>query len=224
MHDPFPLPLPPFIVALTEPLAHWLSAPTLPLHIHELLLAALAYHLICTHLSPRLSARLFPRTYRTLNARTKINWDVHVVSLAQSLFINTLALWVMWNDEERAGMGPSERVWGYTGASGMIQAFAAGYFLWDLVICVKHFRVFGWGLLMHAVCALVVFGFGFVSFLPFLTWAVLSMAGEREKEGIKEQKADFTWEQTAPFCHFLRPDIHPLRALLPLPELPLVLR
>lgn len=167
MHDPFPLPPPPTLIRLTRPLATLLSAPTLPLHIHELLLAAFFYHLTYTYLSPLLSARLFPRTYLSLNARTKTNWDVHVVSLVQSTFINAAALWVMWADEERAGMlGVEERVWGYTGACGMIQAFAAGYFLWDLGICVKHLGVFGWGLLMHAICALVVFGFGFVSSCP----------------------------------------------------------
>ena len=56
-----------------------------------------------------------------------------------------------------------QRVWGYTGAGGMVQAFAAGYFLWDLGVCLRNFRMFGVGLLAHAVAALVVFSFGFVS-------------------------------------------------------------
>lgn len=60
-------------------------------------------------------------------------------------------------------MGWEERVWGYTGAGGMIQGFAAGYFLWDLGICITNIGVFGWGLLAHAIAALVVFSFGFVS-------------------------------------------------------------
>lgn len=58
-----------------------------------------------------------------------------------------------------------ERVWGYTGGGGMIQALAAGYFLWDLQICIRYLKVFGWGMLMHAVAALVVFSLGFVGFL-----------------------------------------------------------
>lgn len=69
----------------------------------------------------------------------------------------------MWTDEERGSMGWEERVWGYTGAGGMIQGFAAGYFLWDLGICITNIGVFGWGLLAHAIAALVVFSFGFVS-------------------------------------------------------------
>ena len=73
-------------------------------------------------------------------------------------------------------MGWEERVWGYSGAGGMIQAFAAGYFLWDLGICYRNRNVFGLGLLAHAVAALVVFSFGFVSpshpsiLCPLLFW------------------------------------------------------
>ncbi|KAL9577303.1 MAG: hypothetical protein Q9212_006449, partial [Teloschistes hypoglaucus] len=81
MHDPFPIPPPSWLVRLTTPLAERLSLPTLPIHIHELLFAAISYHLICTYLSPFLSSYFFPRTYPNLNTRTKLNWDVHVVSL-----------------------------------------------------------------------------------------------------------------------------------------------
>ncbi len=66
-------------------------------------------------------------------------------------------------------MGWKERVWGYDGAGGMIQGFAAGYFLWDLMICIRWLGVFGWGLLAHAVAALVVFSLGFVSPSSFHT-------------------------------------------------------
>ena len=169
MHDPFPIPPPSLLVRATKPLATQLSLPTLPLHIHELLFAALSYHVICLRVSPYLSTRLCPRIYPQLSPRTKLNWDVHVVSLVQSIFINVVALWVMWVDEERRGMGWEERVWGYTGAGGMIQGFAAGYFLWDLYICVSNVATFGWGLLAHAVAALLVFSLGFVS--PITTLA-----------------------------------------------------
>lgn len=170
MHDPFPLAPPPFLVDLTTPLANSLSLTTLPLHIHELLLATLFYHAICTVISPILSKILFPKIYPSLPPRTRLNWDVHVVSLTQSVVINTLALWVMWADGERGAMGWEERVWGYDGAGGMIQGFAAGYFLWDLMICIRWLSVFGWGLLAHAMAALVVFSLGFVSRVSFHIW------------------------------------------------------
>lgn len=162
MLDPFPVPPPQLLVQTTTPLASALALPTLPLHIHELLFATLTYHLICAYLSPILSRRLFPTIYPNLPRRTRLNWDVHVVSLFQSIFVCAAALWVMAVDDERRHMDWKERVWGYTGGGGMIQAFATGYFLWDLQICLRYFGVFGIGLLMHAVAALVVFSLGFV--------------------------------------------------------------
>lgn len=66
------------------------------------------------------------------------------------------------------------RVWGYTGAGGMIQGFAAGYFLWDLCVSAVHVSIFGWGMLAHAIAALIVFSLGFVSPLP--AWSISSDA------------------------------------------------
>jgi len=90
--------------------------------------------------------------------------------MVQSLLINTLALWVMFTDGERKAMGGSvvERVYGYTGASGLIQGLACGYFLWDLVVSTRYIKIFGLGIWAHAVTALCVFGFGFVSPVLFL--------------------------------------------------------
>lgn len=167
MLDPFPAP-PPSITRYIEPLASTLSLPALPLHAHEILFAFSFYQLINAYISPWLSRRLFPNTYPHLNRRTRINWDVHAVSLVQSVLINSLALWVIWNDDERRAADWKGRIWGYTGAAGLVQGFAAGYFLWDLMITTRHVGIFGWGMWAHAVCALMVFAFGFVSCILFL--------------------------------------------------------
>lgn len=168
MHDPFPIPPPAWMKELVTPLATFLKLYTLPLHIHEILFAALGYQFICSVLSPLLSTFFFPQIYNSLPRRTRLNWDVHFVSMVQSIMINSLALWVMWVDKERGRMTWDERIWGYDGAGGMIQGFAAGYFLWDLIVCVRWIDLFGWGMLAHAISALVVFSVGFVSgLLPF---------------------------------------------------------
>ena len=167
MHDPFPLPRPTALVPYVEKLAGHLSLKTLPLHYHEVALAYAIYHTTNKFISPAVSRYFFPRIYPSFNARTKLNWDVHVVSFVQSVLICTLALWVMWTDKERHDMDTKERVYGYTGASGLIQAFAGGYFLWDLVVTVQNVKIFGIGMLFHALSALCVFSLGFVSaFMP----------------------------------------------------------
>lgn len=75
----------------------------------------------------------------------------------------------MWKDRARWTFGDGEgmagaagRIFGYTGAGGMIQGLAAGYFLWDLGVCIAFYDIFGFGLLLHAVAAFFVFSFGFV--------------------------------------------------------------
>ena len=162
MLDPIPPPSK-WLVEATKPLANFLSFQTLPYHVHEIIHALALYQTVQTVVSPAVSSYLFPRIYPNLNQRTKLNWDVHVVSLVQSCLINTIALWVIFTDEERGSMNALERVYGYTGAAGTVQGLAAGYFLWDLIVCSRHINVFGPGLWAHALAALVVFSFGFVS-------------------------------------------------------------
>ena len=207
MHDPFPLPPSQFLQGLVKAPAAKLGLTTLHLHIHELLLATFIYTFICTIVSPLLSTALFPKLYPNFPRRTRLNWDVHVVSLLQSLFINFAALWVMWVDDERKQMGWEERVWGYSGAGGMIQGFAAGYFLWDLGICFRYRSVFGLGLLAHAIAALVVFSFGFVSYQlspSYFAIANLSLAnGVHQRPFVNFYGPTFIlYELSSPFLNF----------------------
>jgi len=103
-----------------------------------------------------------PNVYSSFNKRTRVNWDIHWVSMIQALFINSAALWVIFKDEQRHEMDWRGRLWGYTPASGMVQGFAAGYFLWDLQISLQYIKICGLGALLHAVGALAVTCIGFV--------------------------------------------------------------
>lgn len=162
MRDPFFAP-PDFLVKATEPIAKTLALKTLPYHAHEILPAFCFYEFVNRVVSPYVSARLAPKTYPHLSRKTKINWNVHFVSMVQSCLINTLALWVIYADKERISMSWKQRVWGYTGAGGMVQGFAAGYFAWDLLASIQDVDVHGWGALFHAASALTVSMMGFVS-------------------------------------------------------------
>ena len=169
-----PIPAPSSLVQFANPLARTLSLRTLPLHAHEILPSFTLYTFLNSYVAPFASERLFPETYPGLHPRTKVNWNARAVSLLQSCCINTAALAVIYLDKDRWAMGPRERVWGYTGASGMVQGFAAGYFLWDLVISAENMDVHGPGALMHAVSALAVSLLGFVS----ANWSGIESEGE----------------------------------------------
>lgn len=162
-----PIPAPHSLVRLTNPLARTLSLRTLPLHAHEILPSFTLYTFLNSYILPHASRHLFPETYPGLRPRTKVNWNARAVSLLQSCCINAAALAVICLDKERWAMGARERVWGYTGASGMVQGFAAGYFLWDLLTSAGNLDVHGTGALMHAVSALAVSSLGFRPFCNY---------------------------------------------------------
>ena len=160
-----PLSPPPAALAdLFTPISHILNLNTLPLHVHEIIGVLFFYFLLGSTISPMVSTWLFPRIYPQLPPKTKINWDIHVVSQVQSLLVNSLAMWVILFDEERKNATWEERIWGYTGAEGLVQAFAAGYFLWDLLTCAIYIDIQGIGPLIHAISATIVTGIGFRPF------------------------------------------------------------
>ncbi|KAI1336402.1 TLC domain-containing protein [Xylariaceae sp. FL0016] len=179
MKDPFPIPPIPALAEAVKPWAEYLALPTLPLHIHEVLIMAGFYMFVGSVVSPLVSRRLFPVQYNALSRSKRLNWNVHVVSLVQSTMINGLALWVMYADDERRNMDWQERVWGYDGAAAMIQALAAGYFLYDLILTASNVGIFGLGMLAHAISALLVYSFGFRPFVNyystnFILWELSS--------------------------------------------------
>ncbi|KAF2120540.1 TLC domain-containing protein [Lophiotrema nucula] len=162
MRDPIPAPT--LLVNFTKPVAEQWGLPTLPYHVHEILLGFAWYHFVLYVLSPALSKLLVPQPYNTFNKHTQLNWDIHWVSMIQALFINTAALYVIFADQQRKEMDWKGRLWGYTPASGMVQGFAAGYFLWDLQISSQYIALSGVSALLHAIGALAVTCIGFRPF------------------------------------------------------------
>ncbi|APA07658.1 hypothetical protein SS1G_00810 [Sclerotinia sclerotiorum 1980 UF-70] len=166
MLDPF-FSAPEIFVTKGKVLSDFLNLQSLPFHLHEIIVAFCFYTFIDTYGSHIISSQLFPNIYPSLAPRSKVNWNIHVVSFVQSTLICTLALWVQWTDEERWNMDWTGRIWGYTGAQALVQAFAMGYFLWDLMASVVHLDVLGLSSLIHAVCAFLVVGIGFRPFANY---------------------------------------------------------
>ncbi|KAI5845770.1 TLC domain-containing protein [Morchella snyderi] len=174
--DAFIFPCPEWFSSLSfvQSLSEALNLPTLPAHIHYILLAFCTYHSIFLFVSPFFSRLLLPNIYPNFSRRTKINWDVRVVSFVQSTFISILALWVIFNDEERAAwreQGNTDamlgRVFGETPMCGAVTGYAAGYFLWDLFMSGYYLSIFGPGFLAHAASAVAVYSLGFRPFVNF---------------------------------------------------------
>jgi len=127
-------------------MAENLGLHALPLHAHEVCLVVGLYIFIAQVISPLASARLFPHAYANFDSRTRIGWNVHVVSFVPSCIVNILSFYIILFDEERktwAGAGNWEkRVGGYTGLIGFTQSVALGYFLWNFYMCLRHLHIF----------------------------------------------------------------------------------
>lgn len=74
-------------------------------------------------------------------------------------------------DPSRVGTGPLGRLWSYSSQAGSVQAYAAGYFLWDIYLSFRYVSVLGSTSAAHAVCAFLVTMLGFVSLILSLSQA-----------------------------------------------------
>lgn len=137
-------------------------------HWHEIVLSTVIYFCIQAA-SPAISTRLFGKTYSDLNPKTKLNFDIHVVSMVQC-FVSIGIIIPAWYHPyiQNRLDDPYLSVFGYNPYSGFASAITLGYFIWDLVVCSVHMKLFGVGFLLHAFAALFVFG---CSLKPFcLPW------------------------------------------------------
>lgn len=152
----------PFRTPWAVGLANQFNLQTLPRHANQILIAAGIYQGLFTIVAPIVSRWLVPDTYNKLDERTRTNWRVRFVSFAQAVFVCTKALSVIFTDPSRKTATGNERLWGYSPQAGTVQAYAAGYFLWDIYISLRYPHVDGGGGMLHAICAFVVTMVGFV--------------------------------------------------------------
>lgn len=160
MLDPFPPPS--WLRDMVEPFTHRLHLHTLTLHFHEMLFSYVFYVVINSVLAPYISARLLPATYAQFPPRTKLHWNIHVTSFVNAIFLSIAFPYILYADQGRLNETWEQRLWGYTGAGGLVQALSAGYFLWDVQVCFTNFANLGVLDLLHAIVALCVSVLGFV--------------------------------------------------------------
>lgn len=122
----------------------------LPYHFHEILISFTFYTL--TYVFSKLFSPYLVKSYNTLSKRNQINFNVHVVSMVQCVIILGLSA-PLFNDPVLS----KDRVDGYTPYCGFVISMATGYFIWDVLICIRYYNLFGFGFLLHGAGALLVF-------------------------------------------------------------------
>lgn len=159
---------PPHLSRRVWAFAERFNLSTLPPHASQILAAFAAYETTFFIISPVVSRLVARSKYTSLPKRTQINWNLKLVSFVQACFINYCALRVIFRDSgRRALMGRDDRLWGYRSDYGTVQAFAAGYFLWDVYVSLRYLDMLGPSSLAHGVAALAISILGFRPFANF---------------------------------------------------------
>lgn len=170
-----------FPVWTEDPLAWARPFPAKPqsyyaAHWHEIVLAAVTYFAIQA-VTPAFAKRLLGPTYTKLDRKTKLNFDIHVVSMVQCI-VSILVLLPTWEHPHALNRAddPFNSIFGYNAYSGFVSSITVGYFIWDMYVCLVHVNLFGLGFLLHAFAALFVFS---CSLKPYcLPWIPLFLLFE----------------------------------------------
>ncbi|KAI8871961.1 DUF887-domain-containing protein [Ramicandelaber brevisporus] len=114
------------------------------------------------HLSAVVSPVLFPKTFSNMNRFTQLNWHIHTVSHFHAILILYLAIPVLSD----ANLN-SDHIYGYSHDGGVLVATTCGYFLWDVLICLRYVNKFGIGFVLHGASALTVMSLGLQPYLMY---------------------------------------------------------
>ncbi|KAK9366345.1 TLC domain-containing protein [Lipomyces kononenkoae] len=159
MIDPLAIEYPEGVAASLDAIFGYVHLPALSKHIHEVALAFTFYQGLFL-LGPFFGS--FVSSYKTLNERTRLNFDIHIVSQVQCLLILALAFPAFFDEDLQ-----DDHIFAYSPYAGLVYAFAVGYFAWDSYISIRYIKWFGPGFAFHGVASLSVF---LLSFRPFLMY------------------------------------------------------
>ncbi|KAI8899256.1 TLC domain-containing protein [Globomyces pollinis-pini] len=96
------------------------------------------------------SNRFFP-VYRSMDDHKKANWGMHFVSLIHAVIISTLCFPILFN---RTLL--DNPILGVDVYAENVYTIAAGYFIWDLYISAKYWRLIGAAFVFHGAACLSI--------------------------------------------------------------------
>ncbi|KAJ6525724.1 DUF887-domain-containing protein [Mycena capillaripes] len=136
------------------------ALPKLQPHLPLFLASFAVFNLVHLVAVPLLGRVFFPSQWTRMGARNRNNWAVHICSQIHAAVILPLALRCLALPELDA-----DRVFGWHERSGTVQAFAAGYFLWDSLDAIFNFEDIGF--VLHGLACFAIY---LLSFQPFLAY------------------------------------------------------
>eukprot|EP00002_Diphylleia_rotans_P002461 TRINITY_DN11553_c0_g1_i1.p1 TRINITY_DN11553_c0_g1~~TRINITY_DN11553_c0_g1_i1.p1 ORF type:complete len:258 (+),score=43.75 TRINITY_DN11553_c0_g1_i1:64-837(+) len=111
--------------------------------------------------------RVFPCTnsvYAKLDHDKQIDMCLRIVSTAHAVVVVQGAVYALSIDKEMW----DDYVWAHSPTAELYMAIAAGYFLWDTIMCLIHFKSHGVGFLLHGIGCFLAYTLAFIPEKPFL--------------------------------------------------------
>lgn len=120
------------------------------LHIHEIVYAFIFYQVISSYIAPIINKLIFGERYTSIkDTKLKVDFDIHIVSMVQA-FVSLYILWpVLFLPNFTYNIATYQNDY-----CSMITSLSAGYFVWDLIVCLKYIHIYGLQFLIHAIVAL----------------------------------------------------------------------
>jgi len=135
-----------------------------------------------------LSRALVP-AYSNFKSYQVTQWNSRVAAIINAVVVCPIALWLLC--EPALYQDPN---FGFTQMSNDLCCFAAGYFLWDLFMCIVYFKDYGIGFTLHAIFCLYTYlvhlipifqWYGMVFLLFELSTPFINLAWMMDKAGVK---------------------------------------
>lgn len=121
----------PWLVEAAQPYCNKLGIPAAALHIPTVLISLTTWVLL-QYASSVISPKLFPKIFAKFNKRTRVNWDIHVVSFVHAVIVTPAAALVWWRIQQQGGLQAKDhplsidRLRGYDYDAGQVYAIALG--------------------------------------------------------------------------------------------------
>lgn len=119
-------------------------------HLHEIVYAFIFYQVISSYIAPRVNKLIFGERYTSIkDQKVKIDFDIHIVSMVQAFVSLYIIYPVLFFPCFKFNVATYQNDY-----CSMVTALSAGYFIWDLIVCLKYIHIYGFQFLIHAIVAL----------------------------------------------------------------------
>ncbi|EDO15666.1 hypothetical protein Kpol_1008p2 [Vanderwaltozyma polyspora DSM 70294] len=129
------------------------------LHLHEIFFSYLFYQILSSFIVPIANKQIFGHHYTSITSeKLKIDFDIHSVSMVQctiSLFLLAPVLTLPLGLNIVTYHDPY---------CSLVSAITIGYFVWDIIVCIRYYNLYGLQFLIHGIISFYVFC---ITLIPF---------------------------------------------------------